>query len=111
MGGGASIPTPGGKFDGEAPTQEPPKRRKKASAAEIAGSEAIIAILEDDSIPDVAAAEKVRLVKKIDPYWRMNLLKHDEEGWGLLHIAVSARVHEERLACLGALLERSGKQK
>ena len=41
----------------------------------------------------------------------MNLLKHDEEGWGLLHIAVSARVHEERLACLGALLERSGKQK
>ena len=114
MGSGVSVSRPTGEesADDVIPTEVLPKKRKKASAAERAGSETIVAILEDASVTDEEGAERIRQVKKIDPYWQMNLLHHDEEAWGLLHIAVSTRGGEnERLACLGALLERKGKGK
>lgn len=63
---------------------------KKVSADRVAGSADVLDILESNR-PDDDAAASIAALRKIDANFKMNLMYHDEEGWGLLHVASSSR--------------------
>jgi len=79
MGGGASVQQAAA-----------PRKAKKVSPERAAASAAVLELLEDAARPDGEAARAIR-ARKIDETFKMNLMYHEEEGWGLLHVACSDR--------------------
>ena len=73
-----------------------------AHAMSLNGVAGVLERLEDAARPDGEAARAIR-ARKIDETFKMNLMYHEEEGWGLLHVACSDRCAPARVYLRTAL--------
>ena len=63
---------------------------KKVTPDRAEATAAILSALEAN-LPDEEVAAKCKEKRNIDASFRMNLMYHEEDGWGLLHVAASSR--------------------
>ena len=83
---------------------------KKVTPDRAEATAAILSALEAN-LPDEEVAAKCKEKRNIDASFRMNLMYHEEDGWGLLHVACSARCVLPLRSCPAINVARSEKRR